>query len=70
MKGFLTSKWTSKWMAALEQKGGEKVTYKAVDNMAGLIELAQIGTLELHPWSSGIDRPERSDCKPGLVRWC
>jgi len=46
---------------ALEQKDGEKATYMAIDDVAGLIELAQIGTLELHPWSSRTDRLEQPD---------
>ncbi|MFW5714443.1 MAG: DNA ligase D [Brevefilum sp.] len=45
----------------LEQKDGEKATYMAIDNLAGLIELAQLGTLELHPWGSRTDRLERPD---------
>ena len=46
---------------ALEQEDGEKATYMAIDDVAGLIELAQIGTLELHPWSSRTDRLEQPD---------
>ena len=56
MKEFLTSKWTGKWIVALEQQDWEHATYMAFDDVAGLIELAQIGNLELHPWSS---RPNR-----------
>lgn len=45
----------------LEQKDGEKATYMAIGNLAGLIELAQLGSLELHPWGSRTDRLERPD---------
>lgn len=37
-------------------------TYLAIDDLAGLISLVQLGTLEIHPWGAraeNIDRPDR-----------
>jgi bifunctional non-homologous end joining protein LigD len=40
---------------------GELVDYMRIDNMPGLVALAQLGTLELHTWGSRADKPERPD---------
>lgn len=45
----------------LEEESGEQATYMAVSNLAGLIQLAQLGTLELHPWGCRVDRLDRPD---------
>ncbi len=45
----------------LEEQSGEKATYMSIDDKAGLIQLAQLGTLELHPWGSRVDRLDRPD---------
>jgi bifunctional non-homologous end joining protein LigD len=41
-----------------EGKGGELV---AVDDLAGLVSLVQIGVLEFHPWLARTDDPDRPD---------
>lgn len=41
--------------------GGETERCIAVDDVAGLIGLVQLNTLEVHPWGSRLDRPERPD---------
>lgn len=45
----------------LEEKDGDKATYVAVDDLPGLVALAQIGTLEIHSWSSRQDDLEHPD---------
>lgn len=40
---------------------GEVVQYMRIEDMAGLIALAQLGTLEIHTWGSRADKPERPD---------
>lgn len=35
--------------------------YLYITDLAGLVSLVQIGTLEIHPWGSRIDRPDRPD---------
>ena len=42
------------------EKNGEQI-YIMIEDLAGLIALAQLGTLELHPWGSRTDRLERPD---------
>jgi bifunctional non-homologous end joining protein LigD len=53
------------WPAALRrveiQEGGKKVTYVMVADAAGLVGLAQMGVLEIHPWGSRADRIEQPD---------
>jgi len=44
----------------IEEPGGP-ATYFRVDDVAGLVALAQLGTLEVHTWSSRASDPERPD---------
>lgn len=44
----------------LRQKDG-KADYLYVDSPEGLLELVQMNVVELHPWGSRIDQPERPD---------
>ncbi|WAH64573.1 DNA ligase D [Xanthomonas hortorum] len=44
----------------LKQKSGTE-DYIYVEDAAGLLELVQMNTLELHPWGAQIDDPEHSD---------
>ncbi|MBB4128809.1 bifunctional non-homologous end joining protein LigD [Xanthomonas translucens] len=45
---------------ALKQKSGTE-DYLYIDDLAGLLELVQMNTLELHPWGSTVDDPEHPD---------
>lgn len=36
-------------------------SYIVIEDLAGLIGLAQLGAIEMHPWGSRADRPERPD---------
>lgn len=45
---------------ALKQKSGVE-QYLYVDDIAGIIDLVQMNTLELHPWGSRVDAPEEPD---------
>ncbi len=45
---------------ALQQKSGT-VDYLYVEDIAGLLELVQMNTLELHPWGAQVDDPEHPD---------
>ena len=53
------------WPAVLRrvpvQDGGKTVTYVTVTDAAGLVALAQMGVLEIHPWGSRYDRIEVPD---------
>jgi bifunctional non-homologous end joining protein LigD len=40
---------------------GEEKPYLALHDLAGLVALVQIGTLELHPWPARAEAPERPD---------
>ena len=40
---------------------GENEPMLAIDGLAGLLELVQASVLEIHPWGSTVDRPERPD---------
>ena len=44
----------------LEEPGGTEL-YVAVDDLAGLVTLVQLGVLEIHPWGSRADRLDRPD---------
>jgi len=43
------------------REGGKDVTYVMVTDAAGLVALAQMGVLEIHPWGSRHDRIEEPD---------
>jgi bifunctional non-homologous end joining protein LigD len=45
----------------LEEADGSIEKYMYVDDMPGLVGLAQLGTLELHTWGSTIDKVEKPD---------
>ncbi|HWO19135.1 MAG TPA: non-homologous end-joining DNA ligase [Kofleriaceae bacterium] len=45
----------------IEEVDGETALYMAIEDMPGLVALAQLGTLEIHTWGSHIDKPERPD---------
>lgn len=52
------------------REGSELVQYIVLDNLAGLISLVQLSTLEIHPWGSmadDVERPNRLifDLDPG-----
>ena len=40
---------------------GKKEEYVAIDDLAGLVSLVQMGVLELHPWPAREDNVERPD---------
>lgn len=40
---------------------GDRQEYISVENVQGLISLVQLGTLEIHPWGSRRDKPDRPD---------
>jgi bifunctional non-homologous end joining protein LigD len=44
----------------IKEKAGA-ATYIAIDDLAGVISLVQMGVLEIHPWGSRTDRLERPD---------
>ena len=57
----------------IRERGGPTAAYPYVDDLPGLVALAQIGVLEIHPWGARvgrIDRPDRLvldlDPAPGL----
>ena len=43
------------------EEGGKTVQYGAVDSLAGLVSLVQMGALELHVWGAHRDQIERPD---------
>lgn len=46
---------------SVTEADGDVVHYMAVDDMPGLVALAQMGTLEIHTWGAHGDKPERPD---------
>ena len=57
----------------IRERGGRSAVYLYVDDLPGVVALAQIGALELHPWGARVgrlDRPDRLiidlDPAPGL----
>jgi bifunctional non-homologous end joining protein LigD len=45
----------------LEESDGKEVTYMQIDDMPGLVALAQLGSLEIHTWGAHTDKVERPD---------
>ena len=45
---------------ALKQKSG-KEDYLYIDDLAGLLELVQMNSLEFHPWGARVEAPEKPD---------
>jgi len=45
----------------IEEDDGEVVEYMRIHDMAGLLGLAQLGTLEIHTWGSRADKPDKPD---------
>jgi len=45
----------------LKEKGGMSDDYLYVTDLAGVLELVQMNTLEFHPWGAQVDRPDRPD---------
>ncbi|MEX2220756.1 MAG: DNA ligase D [Candidatus Rokuibacteriota bacterium] len=45
----------------IRESGGRSAVYLHVDDLPGLIALAQIGVLEIHPWGTRVGRLERPD---------
>ncbi|MEO5626794.1 MAG: DNA ligase D [Dokdonella sp.] len=45
----------------LKEKGGGSGDYLYVADLAGVIELVQMSTLEFHPWGARVDQPDRPD---------
>jgi bifunctional non-homologous end joining protein LigD len=44
-----------------EGDGGTTTLWLTADHVQALVALAQIGTLEFHPWLATVERPERPD---------
>ncbi len=45
----------------VKEDDGELVDYMRIDDMPGLVALAQLGTLEIHTWGAHADAPEKPD---------
>jgi bifunctional non-homologous end joining protein LigD len=45
----------------IRESGGRAASYLYVDDLPGLVALAQIGVLEVHPWGTRVERLERPD---------
>ena len=48
-------------MASRSRKRARRKNTSAIDDIAGLVSLVQMGTLELHPWPAREDNVERPD---------
>lgn len=46
---------------SLREKDGGEASYLYVEDVAGVLELVQMNTLEFHGWSARVDEPERPD---------
>lgn len=45
----------------VREKGGKVESYLMLDSTAGLVTLAQLGVLEIHPWGSRVERVNHPD---------
>jgi bifunctional non-homologous end joining protein LigD len=45
----------------IREDDGEELEYMYVDELRGLLAVAQLGTIELHTWGSHVDKVERPD---------
>ena len=45
----------------IRERGGGTASYLYVDDLPGVVALAQIGVLEIHPWGTRVERLERPD---------
>jgi bifunctional non-homologous end joining protein LigD len=45
----------------IRERGGATAVYPYVDDLPGLVALAQIGVLEIHPWGARVGRIDRPD---------
>lgn len=45
----------------LLEKDGDQARYIYVEDVAGVVELVQMNTLEFHPWGARIDDPDKPD---------
>ena len=45
----------------IRERGGPTAAYPYVDDLPGLVALAQIGVLEIHPWGARVGRIDRPD---------
>lgn len=45
----------------LREKDGGEAEYIYVDDVAGVLELVQMNTLEFHPWGARADKPDKPD---------
>jgi bifunctional non-homologous end joining protein LigD len=45
----------------LKEEAGINANYLVVDDIAGLMELVQFNTLEVHPWGARADDPDHAD---------
>lgn len=45
----------------ITEQNGKRAAYIVIRDEVGLISLAQMGALEVHPWGARADRPERPD---------
>lgn len=45
----------------VRERGGKVESYLMLDSTAGLVTLAQLGVLEIHPWGSRVERVDQPD---------